>query len=80
MNSGLGGLTVLRATHQAVPEAAVLFIADDAGFPYGSKCAGVLSSRLVEIVQKEIDDFARHQIVCSVTLPATQPPPLASAR
>ena len=57
IDSGLGGLTVLRATHQAVPEAAVLFIADDAGFPYGSKCAGVLSSRLVGIVQKEIEDF-----------------------
>jgi glutamate racemase len=57
IDSGLGGLTVLRATRQAVPEAAVLYIADDAGFPYGSKCAGVLSCRLEGIVQKEINDF-----------------------
>ena len=71
INSGLGGLTVLRATHQAVPEAGVLFIADDAGFPYGSKCAGVLASRLVEIVQKEIDDFTPDCVVLACNTAST---------
>ncbi len=71
INSGLGGLTVLRATHQAVPEAGVLFIADDAGFPYGTKCAGVLSSRLVEIVQKEIECFTPDCIVLACNTAST---------
>ncbi len=71
IDSGLGGLTVLRATHQAVPEAAVLFIADDAGFPYGSKCAGVLSSRLVEIVQKAIEGFSPDCIVLACNTAST---------
>jgi glutamate racemase len=71
IDSGLGGLTVLRAAHQAIPEAAVLFIADDAGFPYGSKCAGVLSSRLVGIVQKEIAGFKPDCIVLACNTAST---------
>ena len=71
IDSGLGGLTVLRATRQAVPEAAVLFIADDAGFPYGSKCAGVLTSRLVRVVQEEIEDFKPDCIVLACNTAST---------
>ena len=71
IDSGLGGLTVLRAVHHAVPEAAVLFIADDAGFPYGSKCAGVLTSRLVGIVQKQIESFRPDCIVLACNTAST---------
>jgi glutamate racemase len=71
IDSGLGGLTVLRAARQAVPEAVVLYIGDDAGFPYGSKCAGVLSSRLVGIVQKEIKDFKPDCIVLACNTAST---------
>ena len=49
----------------------MLFIADDAGFPYGSKCVGVLASRLVEIVQKEIDDFKPDCIVLACNTAST---------
>lgn len=71
IDSGLGGLTVLRSARQAIPEATVLFIADDAGFPYGSKCAGVLSSRLIGIVQKEIKDFKPDCIVLACNTAST---------
>ena len=71
IDSGLGGLTVLRAARQAIPEATVLFIADDAGFPYGSKCAGVLSSRLVGLVQMEIKDFKPDCIVLACNTAST---------
>jgi glutamate racemase len=71
IDSGLGGLTVLRSARQAIPEATILFIADDAGFPYGSKCAGVLSSRLIGIVQKEIKDFKPDCIVLACNTAST---------
>src|SRR5271165_4906526 len=71
IDSGLGGLTVLRAARQAIPEATVLFIADDAGFPYGSKCASVLSSRLVGLVQMEIKDFKPDCIVLACNTAST---------
>ena len=71
IDSGLGGLTVLRAARQAIPEATVLFIADNACFPYGSKCASVLSSRLVGIVQKEIGGFKPDCIVLACNTAST---------
>lgn len=71
IDSGLGGLTVLRTARQAIPEATVLFIADDAGFPYGSKGASVLSSRLVGLVQMEIKDFKPDCIVLACNTAST---------
>ena len=71
IDSGLGGLTVLRAARHAIPEAAVLFIADDAGFPYGTKCAGVLASRLVGLAQRDIDTFKPDCIVLACNTAST---------
>ena len=71
IDSGLGGLTVLRAARQAIPEARVLFIADDGGFPYGSQCPGVLTSRLVGIVTKEIEGFKPDCIVLACNTAST---------
>ena len=39
-DSGLGGLTVLRALIKQRPDADVLYAADDLGFPYGPKAEG----------------------------------------
>ncbi len=71
IDSGLGGLTVLRAARQAIPEATVLFVADDAGFPYGTKCAGVLTSRLVGIVERKIEGFKPDCIVLACNTAST---------
>ena len=51
VNSGLGGLTVLSAARSSVPEADVLYIADDAGFPYGSKSDAALTARLFSLIE-----------------------------
>ena len=45
LNSGLGGLTVLRAARQAIPEAEIRFIADDACFSLWIERARPRSSR-----------------------------------
>ena len=36
-DSGLGGLTVFREVAAARPDAAYVYVADDAGFPYGDQ-------------------------------------------
>lgn len=46
-DSGLGGLTVLRALREAVPEARVAYIADDAFFPYGALADDALIARVM---------------------------------
>ncbi len=71
INSGLGGLTVLRAARQAIPEAQLLFIADDAGFPYGSKTEGGLISRLLGLVESALQDFEPDCLVLACNTAST---------
>jgi glutamate racemase len=52
-DSGLGGLTVLRETARARPDARYIYVADDAFFPYG----GHSEARLVERVCALMDEL-----------------------
>ncbi len=71
IDSGLGGLTVLRGTRAAVPEADVLFIADDAGFPYGLKSEDALTSRLLALIVPAVRGFAPDCIVLACNTAST---------
>ena len=46
-DSGLGGLTVFREVVKARPDAAYVYVADDAFFPYGSHGEAELIGRVV---------------------------------
>ncbi|GAA4664035.1 glutamate racemase [Bartonella pachyuromydis] len=50
-DSGIGGLTVLREVRVLVPEMQFIYVADDAGFPYGSWEENVLKSRILKVFQ-----------------------------
>lgn len=71
VDSGLGGLTVLRAARSSVPEADVLYIADDAGFPYGSKSDATLAARLFAIIEAGVRDFEPDCIVLACNTAST---------
>ena len=71
IDSGLGGLTVLRAARQAIPEAEVLFIADDAGFPYGNKTEAALTARLLALVEKALCAFDADCVVLACNTAST---------
>jgi glutamate racemase len=49
-DSGLGGLTVQADIARARPDADVLYVADDAGFPYGEWEEGALVQRIVALM------------------------------
>jgi glutamate racemase len=53
-DSGLGGLTVYREVVAARPEADYLYVADDAGFPYGGLAESALVSRVVALMDQMI--------------------------
>ena len=53
-NSGLGGLTVLREVAKARPDAACVYVADDAFFPYGRHSEGQLVDRVVPLMEELI--------------------------
>ena len=57
-DSGLGGLTVLAAIMRLRPDAACLYVADDAVFPYGELTENVLVARVDAVLDPLI---ARHR-------------------
>jgi glutamate racemase len=50
-DSGLGGLTVLRAISLAAPEAPLAYLADTAHAPYGERSAGFIIERSLAIAE-----------------------------
>jgi glutamate racemase len=53
-DSGLGGLTVYREVAAARPDAAFIYVADDAAFPYGAKQEHELIGRIVRLMGEMI--------------------------
>jgi glutamate racemase len=50
-DSGIGGLTVLREARVLMPERRFLYVADDAGFPYGAWPEPALRARLIALFE-----------------------------
>ncbi len=51
IDSGLGGIAVARALRRQAPGLSFAYLADTAGFPYGSRSAGEIMARAVAIVE-----------------------------
>ena len=56
-DSGLGGLTVLAQLRKARPDARFVYVADDAGFPYGRLDEDTLVARVLAVMERLV---ARH--------------------
>jgi len=70
-DSGLGGLTVLRALREAVPEARVIYIADDAFFPYSVLADEALIARVLEVIGAAIVELAPDAAVIACNTAST---------
>ncbi len=51
IDSGLGGISVVRAIRSSAPELPLLYAADTAGFPYGGKSADEITARAILMVE-----------------------------
>lgn len=51
LDSGVGGLTVLREARVLMPDRRFVYVADDAGFPYGAWEEDALRARLVGLFE-----------------------------
>ena len=49
-DSGVGGLTVYREIKAALPAAHYIYVADDAGFPYGDQPEDALIQRILKVM------------------------------
>jgi glutamate racemase len=56
-DSGFGGLTVLKEVRAARPDAAFVYVADDAAFPYGRLGEDALVARVLAVFDRLVADF-----------------------
>src|SRR4051812_43437321 len=56
-DSGIGGLTVLREARVLMPERGFIYVADDAGFPYGDWEEAALRERIISLFAKLLDQY-----------------------
>ncbi len=75
-DSGLGGLSVLRAIHALLPERRCVYFADDAGFPYGGLSDEALVGRVVALIGEAIATYdpAAAVIACNTASTLVLPP------
>jgi glutamate racemase len=70
-DSGLGGLTVYREVAAARPDAAFIYVADDAAFPYGAKEERELLDRIVALIGELIATHRPDLIVVACNTAST---------
>lgn len=70
-DSGVGGLTVFREVAKARPDARYIYLADDAGFPYGNQPEDKLIARIAEVIGKAIARHAPDLIVVACNTAST---------
>jgi glutamate racemase len=70
-DSGLGGLTVFREVAAARPDAAYVYIADDAFFPYGRHGEEALAGRVVPLMEELIATHAPNLVVIACNTAST---------
>src|SRR5690349_22444697 len=56
-DSGVGGLSVLAPTRELLPNAPLVYVADNAGFPYGKKTEAELATRVPALLGRLVERF-----------------------
>jgi glutamate racemase len=70
-DSGVGGLSVLTAIRLALPAAPIVYAADSAGFPYGTKSAAEIAARLPALLGRLAERYDPALIVIACNTAST---------
>jgi glutamate racemase len=70
-DSGVGGLTVFREIAAARPDARFVYVADDAGFPYGNQPEAALIARIIDVIGAAIAEHAPDLVVVACNTAST---------
>lgn len=70
-DSGMGGLTVARAVRAQLPDAHLVYAADNAGFPYGAWKEDALVKRIVMVIGALIERAEPHIVVIACNTAST---------
>src|SRR4028118_865213 len=70
-DSGIGGLSVLRPIRALLPNAPILYVADSAGYPYGTKSEGEIAARVPALLGRMAERFDPELIVIACNTAST---------
>lgn len=70
-DSGLGGLTVVRAIRELLPDVGIVYLADNALFPYGALDEETLIARVPALVVKACEAYGADAIVIACNTAST---------
>jgi glutamate racemase len=56
-DSGVGGLSVLEPTRALLPNAPIVYVADNAGYPYGKRTEKEIASRVPALLGRLVERF-----------------------
>jgi glutamate racemase len=70
-DSGVGGLSVVGAIRALLPTAPIVYVADSAGFPYGTKPPAVINARVPALLGRLAERFDPELIVIACNTAST---------
>ena len=70
-DSGVGGLSVLRPIRALIPNAPIVYVADSAGYPYGTKSEAAIAARVPALLGRLAERFDPELIVIACNTAST---------
>jgi glutamate racemase len=70
-DSGVGGLSVLVHIRLALPQASIVYAADNAGFPYGTKSEAEIAARVPALLGRLVERYRPRLIVIACNTAST---------
>jgi glutamate racemase len=70
-DSGVGGLSVLEETQKLLPNAPIVYAADSAGYPYGTKSEAEIASRVPALLGRLVERYHPRLVVIACNTAST---------
>ena len=70
-DSGVGGLSVLAEVRQTLPNAPIVYVADNGGFPYGTKTEAEIAARVPALLGRLAERYRPRLIVIACNTAST---------
>ena len=71
LDSGVGGLSVLAPTRALLPQAPVVYVADSAGYPYGTKSEAEIAARVPALLGRLVERYRPRLVVIACNTAST---------
>lgn len=70
-DSGVGGLSVAACVHEKLPQASIVYLADNAAFPYGGQPEAVVIERCCALIMSALEQYPCDVIVIACNTAST---------